>query len=83
MSLQTREIATLDEKIFKFARFIARLTGVDGVVVTTEGFDLLGFGGIIQGTFEMGETVARALDPEGNRRQIELVENVGTRHRSL
>lgn len=83
VSLQTKEIAALDEKIFKFARFVARLTGVDGVVVTTEGLDLLGFGGIIQGTFEMGETVARALDPEGKRRQVELVENVGTRHRSL
>lgn len=83
VSLQTEELAALDEKVFKFARFIARLTGVDGVVVTTEALELIGFGGIIQGTFEMGETVAQALDPEGDRRQVERVENVGTRHRSL
>ncbi len=83
VSLQTEELAQLDERIFKFARFIARLTGVDGAVVTTEGLEVIGFGGIIQGTMEMGESVALALDPEALRRQVELVENVGTRHRSL
>ncbi len=83
VSLQTDELALLDERIFKFARFIARLTGVDGAVVTTEGFELIGFGGIIQGTMEMGGSVALALDPEGVRRQVERVESVGTRHRSL
>ncbi len=83
VALQTRTMVALDEKIFKFARFVARLTGVDGVVVTTLGLDLIGFGGIIQGTFEMDETVARALDPEGVRREVEPVENVGARHRSL
>ena len=83
VSLQTEELAQLDERIFKFARFIARLTGVDGAVVTTEGLELIGFGGIIQGTMEMGGSVALALDPEAGRRKVELVESVGTRHRSL
>lgn len=83
VSLQTEELTQLDERVFKFARFIARLTGVDGAVVITEGLELIGFGGIIQGTMEMGESVALALDPEALRRQVELVESVGTRHRSL
>jgi len=83
VSLQTEELAQLDERVFKYARFIARLTGVDGAVVTTEGLEIIGFGGIIQGTMEMGGIVARALDPEGVRRQVERVESVGTRHRSL
>lgn len=83
VSLQTEELAQLDERIFKFARFIARLTGVDGAVVTTEGLELIGFGGIIQGTMEMGGSVALALDPEAVRREVELIESVGTRHRSL
>lgn len=83
VSLQTEELAQLDERIFKFARFIARLTGVDGAVVTTEGLELIGFGAIIQGTMAMGGSVALALDPEAVRRQIELIESVGTRHRSL
>jgi hypothetical protein len=83
VSLQTEELAQLDERMFKFARFIARLTGVDGAVVTTEGLELIGFGGIIQGTMEVGGSVALALDPEALRRRVELVESVGTRHRSL
>jgi len=83
VSLQTEELAQLDERIFKFARFIARLTGVDGAVVITEGLELIGFGAIIQGTMAMGGSVALALDPEAVRRQVELVESVGTRHRSL
>lgn len=83
VSLQTEELLYLDERVFKFARFIARLTGVDGAVVTTEGLELIGFGGIIQGTMEMGGSVARAKDPEGILREVEKVESVGTRHRSL
>jgi hypothetical protein len=83
VSLQTEELAMLDERVFKFARFIARLTGVDGAVVTTEDLELIGFGGIIQGTMEMGGTVARALDLEGAKREVERIESVGTRHRSL
>jgi hypothetical protein len=83
VSLKTDELVQLDERVFKFARFMARLTGVDGAVVTTEGLELLGFGGIIQGTMEMGGSVALALDPEGNRREVEKVESVGTRHRSM
>ncbi len=83
VSLQTEELSQLDERVFKYARFIARLTGVDGAVVTTEGLEIIGFGGIIQGTMEMGGSVARALDPEGARIEVERVESVGTRHRSL
>jgi hypothetical protein len=56
---------------------------VDGAVVTTEGLELIGFGGIIQGTMAMGGSVTLALDPEASRRKVELVESVGTRHRSL
>jgi len=69
VQLPRDEVAALDEQIFKFARFVARLTGIDGAVVTTEGPELIGFGGIIQGTFEMGGEVARALDPEGKRKR--------------
>jgi len=83
VALQREGFSQLDDQIFKFARFVARLTGVDGAVVTTEGPELIGFGGIIQGPFEMGGEVASALDPEGKRRQIEKIEGVGTRHRSL
>lgn len=82
VALQGKRLAQLDEQVFKYARFVARLTGVDGAVVTTEGPELIGFGGIIQGNFEMGQHVAKALDPEGMSRRIERIESVGTRHRS-
>lgn len=82
VALQGKRLAQLDEQVFKYARFVAWLTGVDGAVVTTEGPELIGFGGIIQGNYEMGEHVAKALDPEGLSRQIERIESVGTRHRS-
>ena len=82
VALQGKRLAQLDEHMFKYARFVARLTGVDGAVVTTEGPELIGFGGIIQGNFEMGQHVAKALDPEGMSRRIERIESVGTRHRS-
>lgn len=82
VALQGRRLALLDEQVFKYARFVARLTGVDGAVVTTEGPELIGYGGIIQGNFEMGEHVSKALDPEGTLRRIERIESVGTRHRS-
>lgn len=82
VALQGKRLAQLDEQVFKYARFVARLTGVDGAVVTTEGPEIIGFGGIIQGNYEMGQHVAKALDPEGKSRQIERIESVGTRHRS-
>lgn len=80
---KVEDLSMLDERVFKFARFIARLTGVDGAVVTTESLEVIGFGGIIKGTMEMNGSVARAIDPEGTRREVESVESVGTRHRSF
>ncbi len=82
VALQGKRLAQLDEQVFKYARFVARLTGVDGAVVTTEGPELIGFGGFIQGNYEMGQHVSKALDPEGISRHIERIESVGTRHRS-
>ncbi len=82
VAMQGGELAQLDERVFKYARFLARLTGVDGAVVSTE-LEVLGFGGIIQGTMERGAAVARALDPEAGQCEVERVESVGTRHRSL
>jgi DNA integrity scanning protein DisA with diadenylate cyclase activity len=38
---------------------------------------------MIKGDFDLVSTVARALDLEGELRQEELTENLGTRHRSV
>ena len=83
VSLQDKRLSQLDDQVFKYARFVARLSGADGAIVITEAPELIGFGGIIQGSYEMGEHIAHAFDPEGEKRLIERVESVGTRHRSL
>ncbi len=83
VSLRDEGLAHLDEQIFEFARFVASMAAVDGAVVTTEEPDLVGFGAVIQGTYEMGQSVAKAVDPEGAQKKIERIEGVGTRHRAL
>ncbi|MHB1349271.1 MAG: putative sensor domain DACNV-containing protein [Desulfobulbaceae bacterium] len=76
----SKMLLELDEAIFECARFIANLAAVDGAVVLTKSLDLVGFGGVIKGTFSKEDITARALDAEGNQRVYEQPEGVGTRH---
>jgi hypothetical protein len=64
------------------AHLIAALSAVDGAVVITKRFELLGFGAEISGKLPEVRTVARALDVEGKLAVQEGIEGVGTRHRS-
>ena len=75
-------LTLLDEAIFEVAHVIAGLTAVDGAVVMTQRFEVLGFGGEISGDLPAVETVARAIDVEGEVAVEESAEGVGTRHRS-
>ncbi len=75
-------LSLLDEAIFEVAHVIAGLTAVDGAVVMTQRFEVLGFGGEISGELPAVETVARAIDVEGEVAVEESAEGVGTRHRS-
>jgi hypothetical protein len=77
------KIVKLDEAIFEVAHLIAALSVVDGAVVITKRFELLGFGAEISGRLPDVRTVARALDVEGKRVVQEGIEGVGTRHRSV
>jgi hypothetical protein len=81
-SSSDRELTGLDEAIFEVAHLIAGLTAVDGAVVMTQRFELLGFGGEISGRLPAVEKVARALDVEADAVVEESVGGVGTRHRS-
>jgi hypothetical protein len=76
------DLSELDEAIFEVAHLIAGLTAVDGAVVMTQRFELLGFGGEISGELAAVKTVARALDVEADEVIEESTEGVGTRHRS-
>jgi hypothetical protein len=76
------ELGALDEAIFEVAHFVAALAGVDGAVVLTKRFEVLGFGGEILGDLPEVTTVLRALDLEATAREPEVVDAMGTRHRS-
>ncbi|UFP94399.1 putative sensor domain DACNV-containing protein [Gloeobacter morelensis] len=75
-------LATLDEALFETAHFVADLAAVDGAVVMTRRFELLGFGGFIACDNVDVRVVARALDLEGEQVSFESTASVGTRHRS-
>lgn len=82
MASEDRELAELDEAIFEFAYLVAGFAAVDGAVVMTQRFELLGFGGEISGELPAVTSVRKALDLEGNRTAEEDTGGVGTRHRS-
>jgi len=75
-------IATLDEALFETAHLIASFAAADGAVVMGKHNELLGFGGMISGRLPDIESVARALDLEGEEVAEEEAGGVGARHRS-
>jgi hypothetical protein len=72
-----------NEAIFEISQLIAALADVDGAVVLTRRFELVGFGAEIVGPLPHVERVARAVDLEGETRALEPPDDVGTRHRSV
>jgi Probable sensor domain DACNV len=75
-------LAELDEALFETSHLIAALASVDGAVVLTKRFEILGFGAEIAGGLPTVTAVRRALDLEGDTFTTEVVDVVGTRHRS-
>jgi hypothetical protein len=73
----------LDEAVFEMSHFVANLTGTDGAVVMTKSYELLGFGAEIRCNDTDVREVARAIDLEAERVDIESVQRMGTRHRSV
>ena len=81
-TLHDEEIASMRDAIFEMSQLIAALSEVDGAVVMTKRFELLGFGAEIVGDLPDVRRVAHALDLEGEERVLEPVLADGTRHRS-
>ena len=73
-------VAELDEAIYEVAHLIGALADIDGAVVMTLRFEVLGFGGVVSGELPDVGRVARALDVEGEHRIKERTDLVGTRH---
>jgi len=81
-SLRDDELAALRDAIFEMSQLIAALSEVDGAVVMTKRFEILGFGAEILGDLPDVHHVARALDLEAGDRVTEPLIADGTRHRS-
>jgi hypothetical protein len=82
VSCGSETIARLDEALFEFAHLIAGLAAIDGAVIMSKRQEVLGFGAVISGDIDKVDTVARALDIEGEHTVPVRSEEVGTRHRS-
>jgi hypothetical protein len=74
--------AVLQDGLFELSHLIAALADVDGAVVLTRRFEILGFGAEISGDMPAVSSVRRALDLEAEHSAVETVDGVGTRHRS-
>ena len=72
----------LEQSVFELSRLIANLAAIDGAVVLDKRFALVGFGAEVSSELSSPPRVWRALDTEGDGREIDDIENVGTRHRA-
>ena len=80
--LVDERLARLDESIFECAHFLADLMAIDGALVLTAAWDVLGFGAEIHGPSNKNEVVYRALDLEATQLAEERADEAGTRHRA-
>jgi hypothetical protein len=76
------DLEKLEQAIFEMSRVIAALAAIDGAVVLDKRFTLLGYGAEVSGETPAPPLVYRALDTEGRKRELNAVEEVGTRHRA-
>ncbi len=79
---ETPEVNRVERSIFEISRLVAGLAAVDGAVVLSKRFDLIGFGAEVSGELPYPDTVYEALDVEAERRSAEAANSVGTRHRA-
>ncbi|HEX4476722.1 MAG TPA: hypothetical protein VH142_16655, partial [Polyangiaceae bacterium] len=82
VSDQSPGLEKLEQAVFELSRLIANLTAIDGAVVLDKRFGLIGFGAEVSAELPPPSRVWRALDTEGERRDTDDIENVGTRHRA-
>ncbi len=75
-------IIALDEGILEMSQLLAALAEVDGAVLLTDTFEVLGFGGEIVAPLLEITSVQRARDLEATVCESVPIDRVGTRHRS-
>jgi sensor domain DACNV-containing protein len=77
------ELGDLDEAFFGFAHFLADLMAVDGALILTKSYEIIGFGAELLSEAPRLGGVRRAMDLEGEIWAKEALDDVGTRHRAV
>ena len=80
--MRKKHRSELEEGLFELSHLIASLADVDGAVLLTKRFEILGFGAEIRGNLPVTSSIRKALDVEGVRGTVESTDGVGTRHRA-
>jgi hypothetical protein len=83
LASRSQRLADLDEAIVELAHVLASISAVDGAVVLTRRFEVLGFGAEISGELPDVHEVVRSTDAETRETTLERAAGVGTRHRSV
>lgn len=82
LDADTSEVAGVEQLVVELSQLVSGLAGVDGAVLVNKRFELIGFGAEVSGELPYPDTVWQALDLEGERREPEPANAVGTRHRA-
>lgn len=81
LQMQDASLGKLHESLVEFSHFLADLMSVDGSLVLSREFRLIGFGAEILGDSHVSH-IARAIDLEAVNSITEAADSSGTRHRS-
>lgn len=79
----SKAISEGDDAIFELAHLVGALADVDGLVLMTTRFEIIGFGGVVSGALSDVPSVSLALDVEGTTLTEEPTNATGTRHRAI
>jgi hypothetical protein len=82
-SFADRQLGELDEAFFEFAHFLADLMSVDGALILTKQYEIVGFGAELLSEAPCLSSVRRAMDLEATIWANEPLDDVGTRHRAV
>jgi hypothetical protein len=82
-SVADKELGDLDEAFFEFAHFLADLMAVDGALILTKRYEIVGFGAELLSEAPGLSGVRQAMDLEAEIWAKEALDDVGTRHRAV
>jgi hypothetical protein len=82
LDADTPDVARVEQSVFELSRLVSGLAAVDGAVLINKRFELIGFGAEVSGELPYPDMVFQALDLEGEKRDEDPANSVGTRHRA-